>query len=77
VVASGGFLGLGDEYFAVPWEALTLSDSKEQFVLNMKEEQLKDILGFVMYHFYDRSSAVVRRLSSNEAFDRPPFHLPI
>lgn len=48
VVASGGFLGLGDEYFAVPWEALTLSDSKEQFVLNMKEEQLKDILGFVM-----------------------------
>lgn len=32
----GGFLGLGDEYIAVPWKALTSSENKEYFVLNME-----------------------------------------
>lgn len=61
VLSSGGFLGLGDEYFAVPWEALTLSETKEHFVLNMKEEHLKDVLGFAVYRFYDRSSVAAQR----------------
>lgn len=57
VLSLGGFFGLGDECVAVPWGALTLSDNKEHFVLNMKEGHLKDVPGFVAYRFYDRSSA--------------------
>lgn len=61
VLSFGGFFGLGDECLAVPWKALTPSDHKEHFVLNMKEEYLKNAPGFVVYRFYDRSSVVARR----------------
>ena len=61
VLSLGGFWGLEDECVAVPWEALTRSDNKEYFVLNMKEEHLKDAPGFVVHRFYDRSSVAVHR----------------
>ncbi len=61
VVSCGGFLGLGDEYVAVPWNALAPSDNKEYFVLNVDEEQLKETSGFMAYRFYDRSSAPILR----------------
>lgn len=67
VLSFGGFFGLGDEYVAVPWEAFTLSDNKEHFVLNMKEEHLKDAPGFVVHRFYDRSSVAVQRGSRSTA----------
>jgi len=35
VLSFGGFLGLGDKYFAVPWEVMVLSRDKEQFILNV------------------------------------------
>ena len=68
VLSFGGFLGLGDKYFAVPWEVMVLSRDKEQFILNVKEERLKNAPGFdkdnwpdmsrpewamVVYQFYD------------------------
>lgn len=59
VLSSGGFLGLGDAYVAVPWGALILSENKEHFVLTEKEEHLKAARGFMMYRFYDRSSASI------------------
>lgn len=61
VLSFGGLFGVGDECFAVPWEALKPSDNKEYFVLNVKEEQFKDAARFVVYRFYDRSSAAVLR----------------
>ena len=62
VLSTDGFWGLEDEYsIAVPWGALTPSDNKEHFVLNVKEEHLKDAPGFMVYRFYDRSSAVAYR----------------
>jgi len=61
VLSTGGFWGLEDEYsIAVPWGALTPSDNREHFVLNVKED-LKDSAGFVVYRFYDRSSAASYR----------------
>ena len=62
VLSTDGFWGLEDEYsIAVPWGALTPSDNKEHFVLNVKEEHLKDAPWFMVYRFYDRSSAVAYR----------------
>jgi sporulation protein YlmC with PRC-barrel domain len=73
VLSFGGFLGLGDEYVAVPWGALTLSGNKEHFVLNVKEEQLRNAQGFVAYRFYDRSSAVPPR--DNRSTASPSAHV--
>ena len=61
VLSLGGFFGLGDHCFAVPWEALRQSGNKEYFVLNVSEEHLKDVSGFVVYRFYDRSSVAAPR----------------
>jgi sporulation protein YlmC with PRC-barrel domain len=61
VVSCGGFLGLGDEYVAVPWNVLVLSENKEYFVLNVNEGHLKETSGFMAYRFYDRSSASILR----------------
>lgn len=61
VLSVGGFWGLGEEHVAVPWTTLSQSREKDHFVLNMKEEQLKDILASTVYRFYDRSSAAVFR----------------
>lgn len=72
VLSSGGFLGLGDEYFAVPWEALRPSGSKEHFVLSVKQEHLKDVPGSVVYRFYDRSSAAVLRAGRLTAAQSAP-----
>ena len=61
VLSTDGFWGLEDEYsIAVPWGALTPSDNREHFVLNVKED-LKDDPGFGVYRFYDRSSVAAYR----------------
>jgi sporulation protein YlmC with PRC-barrel domain/Cu/Ag efflux protein CusF len=51
VLSFGGFLGLGEKYFAIPWEALKreagqkLGDT-ERYVLNVDRERLKNAPGF-------------------------------
>jgi sporulation protein YlmC with PRC-barrel domain len=47
VLAFGGFLGLGEKYFAVPWAALTSkAGEKGDFILNIDKEKLKNAPGF-------------------------------
>lgn len=46
VLSFGGFLGLGDKLFAVPWDALALDTNRKVFVLNVKKETLKNAPGF-------------------------------
>lgn len=40
VLSSGGFPGMGNKLFAIPWEALELSVSANQFILNVDKEKL-------------------------------------
>jgi hypothetical protein len=42
VVAYGGFLGLGEEESAVPFNALKVTEDGDVFYVSMTEEQLKD-----------------------------------
>ncbi|OQW32265.1 MAG: hypothetical protein A4E19_19740 [Nitrospira sp. SG-bin1] len=67
VLSFGGFLGLGEEYVAVPWAALTPSENHDHFVWNVTEEHLKSAPGFMAYRFYDRSSVSVLRPSRANA----------
>ena len=46
VVAFGGFLGMGDKLFAVPFSAFAYDDEQEEYVLDVPKEQLKNAPGF-------------------------------
>ena len=46
VLSFGGLLGLGEKYFAIPWEALRLSDDKQHFALAVTEKELEKAPGF-------------------------------
>jgi sporulation protein YlmC with PRC-barrel domain len=52
VLSFGGFLGMGDRLFAVPWQALRLDTDNKRFVLrNVSKEQLKNAPGFDKDHW--------------------------
>ena len=46
VLASGGFLGMGDRLFAVPWKALKQDQENHRFKLDVDVERLKKAPGF-------------------------------
>ena len=46
VLSFGGFLGIADKLFAVPWSALKLDTVNKRFLLNVDEERLKSAPGF-------------------------------
>ena len=46
VLSYGGFLGMGEKLFAVPWDALTLDTENKRFVLNVDSEKLESAPGF-------------------------------
>ncbi len=46
VLSFGGFMGMGDKLFAVPWSALQLDTDNKRFVLDMDKETLKNAPGF-------------------------------
>ncbi len=46
VLSFGGFLGIGDKYFAIPWEALRVSKETHEFILDVPKEKLENAPGF-------------------------------
>lgn len=46
VLAFGGFLGMGEKLFAVPWQALHLDTVNKRFVLNIDKDRLQNAPGF-------------------------------
>jgi hypothetical protein len=42
----GGFLGMGDKLFAIPWKALTMRVHEHAFVLDIPKEVLENAVGF-------------------------------
>lgn len=46
VLSFGGFLGMGDKLFAIPWEALQLDTEQKRAILNVDKERLKNAPGF-------------------------------
>jgi sporulation protein YlmC with PRC-barrel domain len=53
VLSFGGFLGLGDKLFAVPWEALKLDTINKRFTLDVVKERLEEAPGFDKDHWPD------------------------
>ena len=46
VLSYGGFLGMGQKLFAVPWSALTLDTENKRFTLDVEKERLENAPGF-------------------------------
>lgn len=46
VLSSGGFLGMGDHLFAVPWRAFKLDTENHRFLLDIDLDRLKKAPGF-------------------------------
>jgi sporulation protein YlmC with PRC-barrel domain len=46
VLSFGGFLGMGDKYFAIPWNALQFNLTEKRAVLNVDKKLLENAPGF-------------------------------
>jgi sporulation protein YlmC with PRC-barrel domain len=46
VLSFGGFLGVGDKLFAIPWDSLSLPADAKNLVLNISKDRLKTAEGF-------------------------------
>lgn len=46
VLAAGGFLGLGDKFFAIPWDMVSVDTESRELILDVEKEKLKDAPGF-------------------------------
>ena len=46
VLSFGGFLGMGEKLFAIPWEALTIDAADHSIVLDIDREKLEQAPGF-------------------------------
>jgi sporulation protein YlmC with PRC-barrel domain len=46
VLSFGGFLGMGDKLFAIPWDRLSLDEANKRFVLNIDKAKLEKAPGF-------------------------------
>ena len=46
VLSFGGFLGMGDKLFAIPWQAFAVDTAQKRLILNAKKELLEKATGF-------------------------------
>jgi sporulation protein YlmC with PRC-barrel domain len=53
VLSFGGFLGMGNKLFAIPWDAFSLDTDEHCFVLNEPKEKLEKAPGFDKSHWPD------------------------
>ena len=55
VLSFGGFLGMGDKLFAVPWAALKVDEDEKCFVLNVDKRTIEQAPGFDKDNWPDMS----------------------
>ena len=46
VLSFGGFMGMGNKLFAMPWSAFEFAKPENKLILNVDKEKLKDAPGF-------------------------------
>ncbi len=55
VMSFGGFLGLGEKHFPLPWNSIHYDRDREGYVANVTEQQLRDAPEFSDDSWTDRS----------------------
>ena len=72
VLSFGGFLGVGDKLFAIPWRSLRLADDGEGFVLNVEKDRLKNASGFAKDRWPDFANEKFAT-TTYEFYDQKPY----
>jgi sporulation protein YlmC with PRC-barrel domain len=55
VLSFGGFLGIGNKLFAIPWEMLTVDEDRQCLLLDVDKKTLENAPGFDKDHWPDMS----------------------
>jgi sporulation protein YlmC with PRC-barrel domain len=55
VLSFGGFLGMGDKLFAIPWSALRVDEDEKCFILNVDRRTIEAAPGFDKDNWPDMS----------------------
>jgi sporulation protein YlmC with PRC-barrel domain len=55
VLSFGGFLGIGNKLFAIPWEMLTVDEDRQCLLLDIDKKTLENAPGFDKDHWPDMS----------------------
>ena len=76
VLDFGGFLGIGNKLFAVPWQALSLDIEKREFMLNVDKEKLKGAPGFDKDQWPDLTDMQMAKAIYNYYGYTPFWHIP-
>ena len=71
VLSFGGFLGIADKLFAVPWGALMLDEDQKEFILNVNKDQLKNAPGFDKDNWPDMADPTWRSQVYNYYHTKP------
>ena len=82
VLSSGGFLGMGDKLFAIPWQVFELDPENKRFLLNVDKQKLKQAPGFDKRHWpamadLEWAQMVHGYYGSDPYWNRRPDHLPL
>jgi len=72
VLSFGGFLGMGDKLFAIPWRSLRLTDDAKEFTLNVGKDRLKNATGFAKDRWPDFANEQFAT-TTYEYYDQKPY----
>jgi sporulation protein YlmC with PRC-barrel domain len=64
IIEFGGFLGIGEKFFAVPFYVLSLDTDRHAFILNQKREVLENAPGFDKDHWPETNSHAMEGTTS-------------
>jgi len=64
IVEFGGFLGIGEKFFAVPFSALKIDIERHAFILTKSKSELEKAPGFDKDHWPETNSHAVRATSA-------------
>jgi len=65
VLSFGGWLGMGEKLFAVPWKAFRVDTANQCLVLDVPKERLKNAPGFDKDHWPDFADNTITTQISN------------
>jgi sporulation protein YlmC with PRC-barrel domain len=57
ILSFGGFFGVGDKHFAIPWEVIHFDSVERQAVLNIEQDRLNNAPGFEKENWPDMTSS--------------------
>ncbi len=74
VMSFGGFMGIGENYYPLPWSALTYNPRLDGYEVNVSDEQLKGAPHFMQHEIWDWSSPD-RNKAIHDYYDIPQMGL--